>query len=97
MYERLLITTLRKNLKTRIVGVETESAIHLDGKFAVFEDASDRPIANRWNATGFIGVEGEERIGIQLDVVGNNNGTYNARLGNPDDWENYVEDNYIYW
>ena len=103
---RLWVVGLRKNLFTRTVTIEAENGAHIDGKYFKWRDSvapADPTGSAIWDSTGFIGSEGEERIfiwsdaTIALDVRGDNDGVYDAKLGKPDAWGNYVEESFIWW
>lgn len=100
---RIWVTRFRQNLFTRVIQIEAQDAQHLRGKWFKFADGATPSIASRWSEDGFIGSVGDERfliIGketLQLDGIGNNDGDYDAELGTPDQWDNFVEDNFKIW
>ena len=101
MAERIWITQLRKDLNTLTAKVKGERATHIKGKYCVAQDSPPRTASEIWDSTGFVGVAGEERLAYaadttdQLDVLGNNDGDYDANLGTPDQWGNFVEDEFV--
>ena len=96
------VTGLEVDFTALVVRVTGELATQITGKYGQAHGPSDPEVNVIWDATGFIGQDGEERLAYLADDISEldgirhpNNMMYDQRVGRPDQWGNYVEDPFV--